>query len=69
MLGFEFLAPPTKVYSPECVEGEFSEVRMTHRVCWDAIEDGESRLNERRIGCPRVSMALTPRRLRCHPYR
>jgi hypothetical protein len=27
MLRFEFLAPPTKVYSPECVEGEFCELR------------------------------------------
>jgi hypothetical protein len=26
--GFEFLAPPTKVYSPEYVEGKFSEVRV-----------------------------------------
>jgi predicted nucleic acid-binding Zn ribbon protein len=26
MLRFELLAPPTKVCSPECVEGAFSEV-------------------------------------------
>jgi hypothetical protein len=28
MLRFEFLAPPTKVYSPECVEGKFLELRL-----------------------------------------
>src|SRR5215208_7673973 len=28
ILGFEFPAPPTKVCSSECVEGEFSEVRL-----------------------------------------
>ena len=27
MLGFELLGPPTKVCSPECVEGEFCELR------------------------------------------
>jgi hypothetical protein len=28
MLGFEFLAPPTNVYSSECVEGVFCELRL-----------------------------------------
>jgi hypothetical protein len=28
MWGFEFLAPPTKIYSPEYVEGLFSEVGL-----------------------------------------
>ena len=28
MLGFEFLVPPTNVYSPEYVEGKFCELRL-----------------------------------------